>query len=86
MVDDTRPAVFAKQGFFLDDFPTIGAISFIEAKRRCVRLAVAFENRLDAVRVGSRRQSMEFENDIVARVADLPVDDEAVTFEWLILA
>ena len=81
MVDDARPAVFAKQGFFLDDFPTVRAIPFIETQRRCVRLAVAPKNRFDAVRVGSRRQSMEFENDIVARVADLPVDDEAVAFE-----
>ncbi len=73
--------MLAEEGFLLDDLTAEGAISFIETQRRDAGLAVAFENRLDAVCSDASGDTTEFEHGIVASIADLPVDDEAVTGE-----
>lgn len=71
--------MLADEGFFLDNFAAEGAISFIETQRRDGGSAIALEDGLDTVGGNAGGDSTEFEHGIVAGIADLPVDDEAVT-------
>ena len=79
-------AVLANEGFFFDDFATEGAISFIKSKRRNAGFAIALENGLDTVSVDASGNTAKFEDGIVARVADLPINNEAVTGQRAFLA
>lgn len=78
--------MLAEESFFLDDFATEGAISFIKAQWRDAGLAVALEDGLDAVCRDTSGNTAKLEDGIVTGVADLPVNYEAIAGERAFLA